>query len=204
VSERDINPRPRKGFQPVDMPIMMGGNLGRIYGGDNTRVEFSGPRKDVHTEADADAALDAIADWLIDYADHMGEKTGEASVALIRRAYELVAKISFILAIPTGIRTLDHVRWALAFVKDEIDFKVQLVFANDNAKAKPEDALTARLMNFIDTDNGLTSAMLANKLRVSEADVEAKCKELEAAGEVELKHGRKYRGKVVLKWFRAG
>lgn len=201
VSERDINPRPRKGFRKADMPIMMGGKLGLIYGGSDDRVEFSGPRRDVHTDDDANDALDAISEWLIDYADHMGEKTGEASVAMIRRAYELIAKISFVLAIPTGTRTLDHVRWAFAYVKDEIDFKVQLVFANDNAKEKPEDALTARLLNLVDVDNGLTTSMLANKLKVPAGTIEAHCKQLEGAGHLQLKEGRKYRGKVVLKWF---
>ena len=158
VSERDINPRPRKGFRRADMPVMMGGKLGVIYGGSEDRVEYSGARRDVMTDDAANEALDAIADWLIDYADHMGEQTGEASVAMIRRAYELIAKVSFVLAIPTGTRTLDHVRWAFAYVKDEIDFKVQLVSANDNAKSKPEDALAARLLNLIDGENGLTTA----------------------------------------------
>jgi len=202
VSERDINPRPRKGFKKPDMPIMMGGKLGLIYNGSEDRVEYSGARKDVLTEPDADAALDAIADWLIDYADHMGEKTGEASVAMIRRAYELIAKVSFVLAIPSGTRTLDHVRWAFAYVKDEIDFKVQLVFANDNAKAKPEDAIAARLLNLIDAENGLTTAMLSSRLHVPKEVIETTCRHLEASGQVQLKEGRKYRGKVVLKWFR--
>lgn len=202
VSEREINPRPRKGFKAADMPLMMRGNLGRIYSGSEDRVEYPGARHDVLTEAEADAALDAVADWLIDYADHMGERMGEAAVAMIRRAYELIAKISFILAIPTGTRTLDHVRWAFAFVKDEIDFKTQLVFANDNAKAKPEDAIAARLLNLIDVENGLTTAMLSNRLRVDKASIEAVLRSLEAAGQVRLREGRKYRGKSVPKWFR--
>ena len=204
VSERDINPRPRKGFKAPDMPIMMGGKLGLIYNGSEDRVEYASARRDVLTETEADAALDAIADWLIDYADHVGEKTGEASVAMIRRAYELIAKVSFILAIPTSTRTLDHVRWAFAFVKDEIDFKTQLVFANDNAKAKPEDALAARLLNLIDAENGLTTSMLSNRLRVDVPTIDAMLKHLEALGQVELREGRKYRGKVVMKWFRSG
>lgn len=202
VAEREINPRPRKNFRPPDMPIMMGGKLGLIYDGSEDRVEYTGARRDVHTDEDADAALDAIADWLIEYAEHMGETMGEAAVAMIRRAYELIAKSSFVLAIPEGRRTLEHVRWAFAFVKDEIDFKTQLVFANDNAKAKPEDALAARLLNLVDAENGLTSAMLANKLRVSKSVVETACQQMEAAGKIEMREGRKYRGKVVLKWFR--
>lgn len=202
VSERDINPRPRKAFQKPEMPMMMAGKLGLLYGGPEGRVEYAGARRDVHTDDAANEALDDIADWLIEYAEHMGERMGEASIAMIRRAYELIAKVSFILAIPDGRRTVEHVRWAFAYVKDEIDFKVALVFANDNAKAKPEDAIAARLLNFVDGDNGLTSAMLANKLKISVADVEASCNRLKDAGEVELKFSRKYRGKDVFKWYR--
>jgi hypothetical protein len=202
VSERDINPRPRKGFKKAEMPIMMGGKLGMIYDGSEDRVEYSGTRKRVRTDAAANDALDAILDWLIEYADHVGERMGEASIAMIRRSYEIVAKVSFILAIPSGMRTLDHVLWAFAYVKDEIDFKVQLVFANDNAKSKPEDALAARLLNYVDAENGLTTAMLSNKLKVPSEVVETACLQLERAGQLRAGPGRKYRGKPVPKWFR--
>jgi len=206
VSEREINPRPRKGFQKIEMPIMMGGKLGVIYGSadDGGRVEHQGARRDVTTTPEASDALGAIIDWLIDYAEHMGEKTGEASVAMIRRAYELIAKVSFILAIPDGTRTLDHVRWAFAFVKDEMDFKVQLVFANDNAKSRPGDAVSARLLNYIDEDTGMTTAMLSNKMRLPVSDIEATCKAMTDAGQIRLGEGRKYRGRPVMKWFRVG
>ena len=69
--------------------------------------------------------LKQVSKWLHAYADEMGEHTGEASVAMIRRAYELIAKISFILAIPTGHRTPDHVRWAFAYVRAELDAKIK-------------------------------------------------------------------------------
>lgn len=205
VAEREINPRPRKGFSKVEMPIMMAGKLGLIYGGSDmagSRIEYAGARRDVVTDTDAAAMLDVISDWLIDYADHMGEKTGQSSVAMIRRAYELIAKVSFVLAIPDGTRTVDHVRWAFAYVKDELDFKVQLVFANDNAKQRPEDAIAARLLNAIDADTGKTSAMLANLTRLSLPEVETIMRNLKESGDVVLREGRKYRGKSSQKWFR--
>lgn len=205
VAEREINPRPRKAFARVDMPIIMAGKLGLIYGGSDmagSRIEYAGSRRDIATEKAAADMLETISDWLIDYADHMGEKTGQASVAMIRRSYELIAKVSFVLAIPDGIRTVDHVRWAFAYVKDELDFKVQLVFANDNARHRPEDAIAARLLNAIDTETGKTSAMLANLTRLSLAEVDTIMRNLQERGEVTLREGRKYRGKSTLKWFR--
>jgi hypothetical protein len=207
VAERDINPKPRKAFQKPDMPIMMGGKLGVIYGnaaGAGGRVEYDAPRRDVATTPDASAALEAISDWLIEYAAHMGEVTGEASVAMIRRAYELIAKISFILAIPDGVRDLEHVRWAFAFVKDEIDFKVQLVFANDNAKNKPEDAMAARLLNLIDVETGASTSVLANRIKIDKASVDAIMQNLVERGDVICRDsGRKYKGQAVMMWYRA-
>lgn len=202
VSEREINPRPRKDFHAPEMPMMMAGKLGVIYGGSEGRVEYSRARRDVVTEPDADAALNDVADWLIDYAEHMGEKMGEAAIAMIRRAYELVAKISFVLAVADGTRTLDHVRWAFAYVKDEIDFKVGLVFANENARVKPEEALAARILNLVDAENGLTTSVIANRLKADTAAVEGTLKQLEGNSQVKLREGRKYRGKIPLKWYR--
>jgi len=182
---------------------MMAGKLGLIYGGDEGRIEYSGPRRDVFTEKEAGAMLETISDWLIDYADHMGEKTGQASVALIRRAYELIAKVSFVLAIPDGTRTAEHVRWAFAYVKDELDFKVQLVFANDNAKQRPEDAIAARLMNYIDADTGCSTAVLASRTKVDAPTIETILRQLSDAGEVECRPGKRKRaGKTVFQWFR--
>lgn len=205
VSERDINPRPRRAFKAVDMPITMAGRLSLLYGGDPEadRVEHAGPRRDIKTTDEAADALHAMADWWIEYADFIGEKMGEAAVAMIRRCIEGVSKISFILSLDSGVRTIEHVRWAAAFVKDEIDYKTSLVFANDNRTEKPEDALTARLMGFIDAENGLTAAMLASKLRVGIEAINEICARLEAAKLIEAKPGRKYRGKVVMRWFRA-
>jgi hypothetical protein len=201
VNERDINPRARKGFKKQEMPIFMQGRLGLLYGDEGQRVEHVGKRCVVPTDDDAAAALLSINDWLLDYAEFMGEKTGEASVAMIRRGYELVAKISFILAMTDGRRTLEHVRWALAYVKDEMDFKVALVFANDNKKDKPQEALAARLMGYIDADNGVTTSMLANRTRLDKPSIEAMMKDLEGRGLVKkVEKPKKHRGKIVHIW----
>jgi hypothetical protein len=201
VNERDINPRARKGFKKKEMPMMMAGRLGLLYGNEGHRVENIGKRHVVPTDDDAAAALVGINEWLLDYADYMGEKTGEASVAMIRRGYELIAKISFILAIPDGRRTIEHVRWALAYVKDEMDFKVALVFANDNKKDKPQEALAAKLMGYIDADTGASTSVLANRSRMDRPTIDAMMKDLEGRGMVKSSAtGRKYKGVAVTIW----
>lgn len=204
VNEPDINPRLRHGFKKPEIPLTMAMRLWAITGRDEAHtgaVEWREDRVPIPTDDDADAALTAISDWFIEYGDDANETTGEASVAMVRRAIEMVMKVSFILAIPHGRRTLDHVRWAFAYVRAELDHKIRLVFANDNAKQKPEEALAARILSMLDPEKGVSLAVMVNRLKVGRPEVEAVLCKLEAAGEVEKRTGkRKYRGLPVVNW----
>lgn len=202
VTERDNNPRNRKDFKKKEMPMMMGGRLGIMYGNaDNHRVEVTDAKMPVHTDPEADAALDTITEWFFDYADSVGESAGLPHVAMARRGIETVMKLSFILAIPDGTRTIEHVRWAFAYTKSEMDSKLALVYANDNEKTNPESALAARLMGFIDEKDGVSVAVMANRTRLDKAVIQTTLKHLEAEGKVkEVDTKRKHRGKPVIVW----
>jgi hypothetical protein len=120
---------------------------------------------------------------------------------MIRRSYELIAKISFILAIPTGKRTADHVRWSFAYVRAELDSKIALVFANDNSKDRPEESIAARLVNYIDPEKGTSTKVLANRMKIKPDDLDQILTKMERAGMV--KSGlseRKYKGQPVTIW----
>ena len=60
--------------------------------------------------------------------------------------------------------------------------KIKLVFANDNAKARPEDAMAARILNFMDPDNGTTSAVLADRMHISGAKADELLTKMERQG----------------------
>lgn len=210
VDEKDINPQPRKGFKKRDMPhgiamrltqLFHGGSFDTTHAGGPGRVEYSGQRVVVETDAEADEMLSAVSDWLIRYADERAEDTGEAAVAMIRRAYEMIAKISFILAIPTRQRTAEHVRWAFAYVRQELDNKIALVFANDNASTKSLPAAAARLSSLMDHDSGMSLAQLANRTKMKPEEVSQTLAHMASAGLCEeFDSGRKYRGKPVMVW----
>lgn len=208
VSETDNNPEERDAFRKRPMPEGLAMKLSQIFHGGNFdlmensgRIEYSGDREIVRTDDDASDMLRQVSKWLHAYAEEMGENTGEASVAMIRRAYEIVAKISFILAIPTCRRTAEHVRWAFAYVRAELDAKIKLVFANDNSKDRPEEAIAARVVNYIDPEKGASTSVLANRMKMKPDALAAVLAKMEAAGMIRKERGKKaWKGKVSDVW----
>ena len=209
VAESDFNPPARENFRKRPLPAHLAMRLSQLFHGGSfsltdghaDRIEYAGSRDVVETDAEAEAMLRHVAKWLHGYADEMEQNTGEASVALIRRSYEMIAKVSFILAIPTGLRTAVHVRWAFAYVRAELDAKIKLVFANDNAKDRPEDAMAARILNYIDPDKGTTAAVLANRMKMGPTKIEAVLLKMEAQGQVRRADNlRLYGGKKIYRW----
>lgn len=214
VAETDNNPQEREGaggtgFKKRPMPEGLAMRMAQIFNGGNfdmteaasARVEYAGDRDPVVTTDEADAMLRAVSRWLHGYADDMGEHTGEASVAMIRRAFELIAKISFILAIPTQIRTVDHVRWAFAYVRAELDAKIKLVFANDNSKDRPEESIAARVMNYLDAEKGTSTSVLCNRMKLKPEVLLPILQKMESAGMVcGDKAKRAYKGQVPVVW----
>ena len=168
VQEKDTNPKAKKRFskQPMDDQLKMA--LCAIQSGgeiDTTaaRVEYYGQRQKVPTEADALDALDEIEEHFHSMAEGAKENTLEA---IPRRAFELVLKVSLTLAIPEGVRTLEHVRWAYAFVQQDIKEKMNLAAANmaEDDKNKGE-ALYRKLLNILDIENGETLGVIANRCK---------------------------------------
>jgi hypothetical protein len=208
VAETDNNPSEREGFRKRPMPENLAMRLAQIFHGgnfdmmtDGARVEYAGSRELVQTTDEASDMLKRVSKWLHAYAEDMGENTGEASVAMIRRAYELIAKISFILAIPTATRTAEHVRWAFAYVRSELDAKIKLVFANDNSKDRPEEAIAARVINYIDPEKGASTRVLANRMRMKPEALEPILAKMERAGMIRSEQGKKpWKGKLPDIW----
>ena len=87
-------------------------------------------------------------------------------------------------------------------MKAELDAKVALVFANDNAKERPEEALAARILGRLDPEKGMTANVLANRLKDSVVKIDEILGKLETAGDVrKFVLNRTYRGAKVVNWF---
>jgi hypothetical protein len=166
VNELETNPKAKRGFSKAVMPNSLKNALASLYSGgiydmDGGRIEFEGERIRIPTEDDAKNALDNI----LTYFENMGDKYKEVNglEALPRRAYEMVAKISTILAVPGGVRTIEHVRRAFALVDRDIEMKALLVTKNADTNA-PDKRLIASILGRIDKEHGETLGILSNRI----------------------------------------
>lgn len=195
-NERETAPARKKRFKKRKMPESMMQSLSQLYSGGSYdlagpgRVEFYQDRIEIPTTEGAGLLLDQVNDVLEEMAYAQKSITGLEALPL--RAYEQVAKVSLILSAPGGIRTEEHVRWAYALVKRDIEEKMNLVTANDRQKDAPVMALRSKIMNVISGDEGETLGVLANRLRSNKrADIEKCLEEMVKAGVVtieETKH----------------
>lgn len=166
IEEKETAPRSKRGFKRGAMSSGLADRIRAIYAAgsfdiSSREVVEVSPRVAVHTDAAASAMLDDIVDWFETQAEDHRSKTGLESLYL--RAYELVAKVSFVLAAAHGIRTVEHVRWAYALVKRDIESKMHLVVSNDGDKNRVVAALQSSIAHAVG-DEGLTIGVLRNRL----------------------------------------
>lgn len=204
--ETETAPPLKRPFRKVDMPesmkislqsLFMAGYFDSVGHG---RVEFySDDRTVIPTSPDAVELLEQVSIAFDEMAEEHKSSTGLE--ALCMRAYELVAKVSFILAAPEGVRTVEHVRWAYAYVKRDIETKVRAVTANDRVKDSPNLALRARLEGIIGTE-GENFGTIINRCRnVKRESVEACLNEMVKSGLVSVSENvHKYRKSVTKRY----
>jgi hypothetical protein len=153
VREHETNPKRKRGFKKAPIDRKITATLKTIYCGgigcEMDRVEWNGDRLTVQTTKEAADMLEGVADWFEEDGDRHKAKTGLEAIS--RRGYELVAKISHILAIPSRLREPEHVRWAFAYVKDNYENKVRLAQTNILSESNDiQDATTVLINRILD------------------------------------------------------
>ena len=166
--EKDSAPRMKAGYKTTPMPADIKDTMSQLfYGGEydtpNRRVEHRHERIKVPTDHAAGELLDRISLWMDEKAMQQASTSGLEAMFL--RGYELVAKVSFILAAPHGLRTSEHVRWAFALVMRDLELKTMLVTSNDRKMDAPATALQAKVMAHMDKEDWTGFGVLFNKCR---------------------------------------
>lgn len=194
MQEHETNPRRKRGFKKRPMPPEMAATLQIIHCGgvecvtDTQRVEWTGRKMNVPTTGKAADMLEAAADWFEEEAERQKGQTGLE--AIVRRSYELMAKISFILAIPGGLRDAEHVRYAYKLAVCDMRAKLRLAYTNVLGESKDAtDASTALMMRIKDIcgGDGETMSVIVRRSgrKYAPSDIEAIITQMVASGHVE-------------------
>lgn len=192
--EQDTTPVTKKNWKKMPMPenlrlimqqLVLGGSFD-LTESKQRRVENYGDRIEIPTTPEAATMLDNIIDLFDEMAYSHKERTGLE--ALPMRGYEQVSKVSLILAIPEGVRTVEHVRWAYALIKRDIESKMRLVLANDSDKTDPEKALIMTILQMVDGPDGETAGVIMRRLerKWKRPDIEACLKRMVDAKKVSM------------------
>lgn len=202
--ELEDNPRARargeckRGPVPEDIRQTLYNLYAPGYSEAPPRVERVGNVVEIPTRPDAEDLLDKVEQEFWQAAEAAKERSNLTPIP--RRGYEQVAKISMVLAIPEGLRTVEHVRWAYALVKRDVDEKMKLVLSNGTGKG--EDALVSRILSIVSRDHGESLGVIRNKTRAYRKEDVDKCVErLLEKGILRLEEKKPPRGRPSVKYF---
>lgn len=170
VEEHETNPKSNSSVNAIPFPYtdrLMGIKASGNFSQFDERVEYYHEPELIKTTREAKTMLENLKHWQWEYAEYHKEKTGYESLA--RRSYEFISKISTILAIGDNcIRTPEHVEWAAAYIKKDIENKISLaIYATgkqDGAQKEDiVDSLESRAIHL--ATHGIFRSALIQKLK---------------------------------------
>ena len=188
INEPNNNPKKKPNFKPIELSDDLRDRIIALrsngsFDQKNYRVESNGTFNIIKTDHDALQALENISEWFWQEAESQTEKTGFEAV--VRRGFEMVEKVSFILSFGSESRTLDHVEWAFEYIKRDIAYKTMLAYSNVKEKSDPVESMAAKIMCCI-TDEGITIGRIVNRYRTKRDLVLRAVDFLEHKGKVKI------------------
>ena len=153
-TEKDNNPRCKPQFRKSPMTDQMKTTIQNLHSNGSfsvipdDRIEFRGEKIGIPTELEAETLLEDAKEYFHRLADAHESSTG--LTAIPRRGFEMAAKVSLILALPSGLRTVEHVRYGIKLAKKDIGDKLELAHAN--TVDTEEGKLVAKIMKLLDRD----------------------------------------------------
>lgn len=168
--EHETNPKRKKNFKPMPMPVHVQSVLSGLFLGGHSRapsrrVERFTDIEYIDSTSDAIEALDAVYEYFHDMAERNKSTTGLEAIP--RRGWEICSKISLILAMPAGIRTKQDVLYGFAVAKSDIEQKIKLAYANSNEDNKERNgtALIMKIESKLDRESPTTLGQIKQSIR---------------------------------------
>lgn len=206
-TDLETNPKRRAKFSKRPMPESLASAIRGLWAPgvfDMTqmtpdRVEHRGEKTILPTTPEATARLDEVYESFHAMAEE--HKGGTGLEAIPRRGYELASKVSLLLAMPSGLRTAEHVEWAYALARRDVELKTRMAYATANHDA--DEGLAARVMSLVTSEHGETLGVICNRLRSTpRAQVEALLEKMVERGMLRKDESvNKYNKGAVIRYF---
>jgi len=176
-NELESNPRRKKKFKKEKMSEQLQNKIRNLYAPGkfdmlerDERIEFTGVKDVIPTTDEAQELLNQVYESFHELAEEHKNNTGMEAIP--RRGYEIAAKISLILALPGGVRTAEHIKYAYKIAMIDADKKIKMAYSTENQDSS--DGLAARILSIVDKAHGETLGVICNKLhRVPKEQVKA-------------------------------
>lgn len=205
-NDLETNPKRKKGFRKSPMDDSLRSKIRNLYAPgqfdmleSDSRIEFDGEKVPVPTTSDGVELMEQVYESFHAMAEEHKGATGLEAIP--RRGYELAAKVSLVLALPGGVRTAEHIRWAYALARRDVETKIKMAYSTE--KAEEADGLAARVLSLVTSEHGETLGVICNRLRgTPKKQVEALLEKMVDKGmlqEIECKHPAN--GKIFKKFF---
>ena len=168
-SDLETNPKRKTKFKKTPMPVYLSNALRNLYAHGHydamertgARVQHIGDKSTLPTTQDAIELLNEVYERFYNLAEYHKGTTGMEAIA--RRGYELASKVSLICALPSGLRTAEHICYGYALAMQDVERKIKLAFSTDNKKSA--DGLAAKVLSILDNEHGETLGVICNRLR---------------------------------------
>lgn len=168
-SDLETNPKRKAKFKKTPMPVYLSNALRNLYSHGHfdalertgARVQHIGDKSTLPTTGDAIELLNEVYERFYNLAEYHKGTTGMEAIA--RRGYELASKVSLICALPSGLRTVEHICYGYALAMQDVERKIKLAYSTDNQKSG--DGLAAKVLSIIDKEHGETLGVICNRLR---------------------------------------
>ena len=202
-SDLETNPKRKTKFKKTPMPVYLSNALRNLYAHGHydamertgARVQHIGDKSTLPTTQDAIELLNEVYERFYNLAEYHKGTTGMEAIA--RRGYELASKVSLICALPSGLRTAEHICYGYALAMQDVERKIKLAFSTDNKKSA--DGLAAKVLSILDNEHGETLGVICNRLRgTPKAQVEALLEQMttkkliKAVEQTKKQNGQKY------------
>lgn len=217
IEEPDNVPRRRPdgevSFAP--MPFGLDVQLKSLYMGgestpkDDARVEAQGENIPINLPLDSEAQT--LSHQIADYWQQVSEDEDSDSYSLApipRRAWEQTLKIAGALGVAGGMVTGEHIRWAHAFVKRDIEYKLRVCKAKEASSSIDKDEIKGGILSAIRSklhpEVSITIGKFSHAHRnYSKESLQAGLDHLVATGEARREEKKSSKGRSFVHYFAA-